>query len=203
MGRWRSTLLLLTLLVLLAIVLVVFLRTPKLVELITGPETLNAFQSVKLGSSMDEVRYARGGATDFFVDDEKSSDWGQRVVAASDLGKGDLSGKKDSDFVNWSWNESNRRVDVSFDPHTKLVTSVSCFDDKSAAACSVAGIATGDDEETALAVLGRDVAKYLAVGGSTLRVDSASRNLSLYLTKKKVYMIKVLDVSKDKPNLGN
>jgi len=160
-----------------------------------GSERVSEFQNVSLGASMDAVRYAKGSASNFLVADNSGSEW-QLWIPAAAIGEGQYAEKKDSDFNGWGWDEESKRVEVTFDPKAKTVSAIDCYDDKGIGSCSVDGIVTGDSEVEVVGVLGVAAERHLAAGGSTLRIDVKSLNLSVFLTKKKVYMISIRDLRK-------
>lgn len=103
-------------------------------------------------------------------------------------------GQNFSDFDEWSYTApsgTGGRLDVSFDPETKKVWEIACFSStvERGSCNSAAGVNIGDTEGDVKSALGQPSLEELSGVTKTITYDKL--NVRLYLTKQKVYMIKV------------
>jgi hypothetical protein len=85
---------------------------------------LTTYQGVKLGDSMDEIKYALGHPPFVLSPETYDADFdGYLQYAYQTDGKDPKNampdGKNIEDFLYWAYEEADRRIDLAFDPNTK------------------------------------------------------------------------------------
>ena len=156
---------------------------------IFGAVAVTQYQGIRLGMTMDEVRYVNGLADEYF-DQNDVLDWGGKMIVSRDqVGKGHYKDKSDSDFHEWSWTKA-ARVDVAFNKETMRVEQIGCYDSKRSGECAIYGLKTGDREEKVEAYLGQADSKKIDKSG-VLTMDYKRLNLRLWLVRKEIYMIAI------------
>jgi hypothetical protein len=154
------------------------------------PKPQTGYYGVNLGMRMNEVVYVLGSPTTVDEPPDKDTRWA-KVDKVEELAKD----KTIQDFFAWSYgdtdgDENKARIDVEFSLKTKKVTSIGCY--SSGQYChSVNGITVGTTEDEVTEKLGKPTAVMLNEATKTLRYDELHMEISL--TKKAVYMIKVVD----------
>lgn len=154
------------------------------------PGLLTEYAELKLSDSPQQVRYVLGNPPEFLHQgaEEPGNPWSKypRVIRADD----DKEGHLISESKGWQYaSRPNTRLDVEFDKPGGVVSSISCYSQTIYACPQVFGIHDGTDEEEVLGHLGKPDAAVLRDSSKVLRYNRY--NLTLYLVKKKVYMLEV------------
>jgi len=156
------------------------------------PRLLTEYAEVKLGDSADQVRYVLGAPAAFLdrTPEEADKPWTKdpRVVRADDAKEGHL-------IVNstgWQYDvRTNTQINVSFDapaPSGKVIA-VACYSQTVYSCPEVFGLRDGSSEEEVLKHLGKPDSDTIESSAKVLRYEAY--NLTLYLVKKRVYMVTV------------
>ena len=124
---------------------------------IFGAVAVTQYQGIRLGMTMDEVRYVNGRADSYY--DQVNASGFRPLVKKDELGNDKYKGKSDADFYLWEWNKSS--ITVFFDAETKQVERIGCFDYKRSGECAIYGLKTGDREEKVEAYLGQADSKKI------------------------------------------
>lgn len=153
------------------------------------PRLLTEYSDIKLGDSPQQVRYVLGQPAEYLVTKEEAGNpWSKfpRVVKPEDDRDGSLLAQSKT----WQYpTRRDTRIDVEFDKPGGVVVSVSCYSQTIYSCPEVFGLRDGTDEDYVFAQLGQPTAEALRDSSKVLRYNSL--NLTLYLVKKKVYMIEV------------
>ncbi|TRC72038.1 hypothetical protein FJV83_31430 [Mesorhizobium sp. WSM4307] len=160
---------------------------------------LNAYQGVKLGDSMDEIKYALGyppfvlAPPEAGTSDKPEPDFHFLLMYQTDGNdpKNAMpNGKKVEDFSDWQYVERDHRIDLSFDPTSKRISGIGCYSDSSVNGqrCpSLFGIDSNTYEDEVLAKLGMPNAEKLSGASKSFRYDAIG--LEVTLSKRRVYML--------------
>jgi len=146
-----------------------------------------SYYGVALGMTKDEVRYELGQPSNVTTpgDLTGAKPW-ERYSEVVPVGKipGD---KQVEDYHSWSY-DGPPRIDIDFDTASGKVISVGCY--AGDAHCNnVLTLSDGTSEHDVVERLG-DPSKE-QIDGATKIMSYRKLNLELYLTKEKVYMVKV------------
>lgn len=153
------------------------------------------YYDVALGMTQDDVIYTKGyppnvyGAPEPLSPGKPELGFMLPVIDADKLEKN----KTVKDYGEWSYPDainSSDRLDIWFSPKTKRVSKITCFSEGYHCR-DILGIAGGTTEEEAMERLGHPARKELSGVSKTLEYPSL--NISLTLSKKKVYMLSVTD----------
>jgi hypothetical protein len=150
------------------------------------PTRQSEYADLKLGMKQIEVSYIKGVPTHVFEDDGSKPGL-QKMIAVGELNQG----QKASDFLAWSYEIYNGRLDVDFDSE-KRVNAIRCYAKGTYGCPSVLGLDTGSDEEEVIKRLGKPTQSALS-SSATKRIVYQPLNLMFYLSKKEVYMIYVTE----------
>lgn len=159
---------------------------------------LTTYQSVGLGHSMDQIKYALGYPP--FVlgpltQDDKWEGSFQSVYQTDgkDPKNAMPEGKKVEDFLDWQYQETDHRIDLTFAAETKQISEIGCYVNSSVTGDTpqhcppLFGIDSNSSEDDVLAALGPpDVEKFTGPSKS-LRYDELG--LEVTLSKRRVYML--------------
>ncbi len=146
------------------------------------------YYDLTLGMSKDEVYYVKGQPTEVHERPAKGDafEGSWLVIYVNAIPKG----KTPKDYISWAYSldtTSGDRLDIEFFDRDR-VSRIACY--TTTGFCrSILGIASGDTEESVKDRLGKPDREELS--GVTKRLRYSSLNLSLYLVKKKVYMLVV------------
>lgn len=163
---------------------------------------LNSYFQINLFSSMDEVRYALGIPTavlfenkgPFKFQDGSSVEWYLAQATKEEI----LKKKGIDNFFYWQYVFPNYRVDITFDPSLKRVSSIGCYVSDSTASipkeCAILNFNINEEEETIKAKLGNPTKEE--INGVTKTLYYNDLNLKLIFVKKRLYYIIVGDFSK-------
>lgn len=167
------------------------------------PKPVTKFEGLSLNMTMDEVMYSQGFPSVVLYEDAKPlklangeiiKDGGLINVNTSDLVK---INKNVRDYFYWQYDftdgAKSKRIDVEFSKETKLVRSIGCYVDYKdwvpAKTCLINGIQSLDSEESIINVLGKPSVEKIE--GTTKNIIYPNFNMSIYLTRKLAYYIKV------------
>lgn len=148
------------------------------------------YADIGIGDAQKEVLYVLGPPP-HFIDPAPPANDGNPF---SKFGRV-VDGKKPEEKVaytdskEWLYTGYQRRTDVGFDKAGGRVTSVACFSESSYSCPSLYGIRDGSTEDDVLSQLGKPTSEEL--DGVTKTVRYPQYNLTLYLEKRRVYMLKV------------
>ncbi|ANT49756.1 hypothetical protein [Mesorhizobium amorphae] len=163
---------------------------------------LNTYQGVKLGDSMDETKYALGyppfvvGPPESGTPDKPAPDFQFSPIYQTDGNDPKNAmpdGKKVGDFLGWQYEETDHRIDLSFDPETKRISEIGCYANSSVNGntkqlCpALFGIDSNSSEDEVLAKLGSPDAQKIEGASKSLRYDEIG--LEVTLSKRRVYML--------------
>ncbi len=148
------------------------------------------YAEISIGDAQKEVLYVLGPPPHFIdpappINDGNSFSKFGRVV----------DGKKPEEKVTyldsreWLYTGSQRRTDVVFDKPKGRVTSIACFSESSYSCPALFGIQDGSGEDDVLSQLGTPASEE--IDGVTKTARYPQYNLTLYLAKRRVYMLKV------------
>lgn len=155
------------------------------------PRLLTAYADIKLGDSAQQVRYVLGPPPEYLYrteEEERGKPWTMypEVVKPEQ----DPGGKKFAASREWQYETPQRtRIDVEFDKPEGVVVSVSCYSSTVYACPPVFGLRDGAEEDEVLEHLGRPTAETLRDSSKVMRYNDL--NLTLYLEKRRVYMVEV------------
>lgn len=153
------------------------------------PRLLTEYADIKLGDSPQQVRYVLGQPVEYLVTKEEvGNPWSKfpRVVKPEE----DQDGSLLSQSKTWQYpTRRDTRIDVEFDKPGGIVVSVSCYSDSIYSCPEVLGLRDGTDEDEVLEHLGAPTTEELRGASKVMRFNNL--NLTLYLVKKKVYMVEV------------
>jgi hypothetical protein len=152
------------------------------------PYALTKYANVTLGDGREQVRYALGAPEEFVAarepgDTDENRD--AKIITSAD----DPLDLKVMESPGWIYEKTRHRITVAFDPKTHKVTWVGCYSQSVYECPSVFGLNDGDDEDEVLEHLGKPDGERLDGTVKIIRYDKY--NLTLYLTKKKVYMLRI------------
>jgi hypothetical protein len=149
---------------------------------------LTGYLGLQIGASMEETRYVFDEPTSVLEQpkyDKNFKDYLQLTltVKGQDPKLTMPTNKSIMDYFGWAFDDQNRRIDVTFDSKTRLVTA------SAATACpALFGIKPLMTEDEVRRTIGReDRSKFTGIS-KDLRYDRLG--LDIYLTKKRVYYIK-------------
>lgn len=171
------------------------------------PKKVNAYQSISIGMPMAEVKYILGkpdlvlkpiekfnfsNKDKFIVLDEN----GQQIASEDDISKAK---EGVNDFFDWHYSKYSSFITINFDPQNKIVKSIAChFSDKNElllkiGVCEINGIHALDGEDEVIAKLGEPSSSKIIDETKIMEFDKY--NMKIYLSKKIVRSIMVLDMS--------
>lgn len=158
------------------------------------PYPLTKYANVALGDSREQVRYALGAPETFIAarqpgDADENQD--PKVITAAD----NPLGFEAMESPGWLYENTRHRITVAFDPKTHKVIWIGCYSQGSYECPSVFGLNDGDTEDELFEHLGKPNSERLDGTVKIVRYDSY--NLTFYLVKKKVYMLRVSKSPKD------
>jgi hypothetical protein len=154
------------------------------------PGRQEAYVGLKLGSTMQEVLYAKGMPSSVLDADQKLANGFYTVVAADKIPKG----KTVQDYANWEYEAattSDGRVSVAFAIGSNRVRAIGCYSRTRYACPALVGIGPDDDEQSVLLKLGKPSDERL--DGVTKSIEYPQFNLKFYLEKRRVYWLQVVD----------
>jgi len=151
------------------------------------PKAQFQYCDLDLGMSMEEVIYIKGEPT--FVLGEESNDpifRGREVIAVEKL----LGMKGVKNYLDWQYEnpKSSSRIDVYFSTKTNKISTIGCYS-KGIGECNILGIYSGMSEDAVFDILGKP--EHVKIDGVTKIIEYPHLNLTLYLSHKTVYMIKI------------
>lgn len=186
LGKWA-----LWLLSALAAIFVLALAWEKGKEYIDNrPYRAVRYADIGLGDAQKEVLYVLGPPPHFIHpartlnDGNPFSKFGRVVDGAKPEEKVSY-----TDSNEWLYTVHQGRTDVAFDKAGGRVTSIACFSESSYSCPSLYGIRDGSSEDDVLSQLGKPASEEL--DGVTKTVRYPQYNLTVYLEKRRVYMLKV------------
>jgi hypothetical protein len=146
------------------------------------------YAGLKVGMHKDEVKYVKGMPTDVLeplTTEGEMKGW-QGIITTSELLK---QGKSVDDYNTWQYDLGEARLDLDFDPQSRLIV-VSCYSPTYSSKCpSIGGLTVGVTEKEIVSRLGApDDARLDGITKSLYY-----KNLGIYFTleKERVYMIGV------------
>lgn len=154
------------------------------------PHRALRYAEIGIGDAQKEVLYVLGPPP-HFIDPAPPANDGNPF---SKFGRV-VDGKKPEEKVTyadsreWLYTGHDWRTDIGFDKPGGRVTSVACYSKSSYSCPSLYGIRDGSNEDDVLAQLGKPASEEL--DGVTKTVRYPQYNLTLYLEKRRVYMLKV------------
>lgn len=158
------------------------------------PRLLAEYSGITLGESPEHVKYAIGNPSRIEHKGEDASPKNQSEERGAVLKVDDKNEHLISKSKEWMYSIGQNLTTIEFDKPGGSVVSISCFSFMSYVCPEVFGIRVGTDEKDVLNHLGKPDAEILEDARKVLRFNRY--NLTLYLTKKKVYMLEVTARSK-------
>jgi hypothetical protein len=146
------------------------------------PRLLTEYAGLKLGESQEHVKYVLGNPPEFLVFGAKDD---PRVILTKDKNEGHLIAQSDV----WFYPDQQTTKTIEFDKPGGVITSISCISQTTYGCPEIFGIRDGTDEDHVLKHLGNPDAEVFRDSAKVLRYNRY--NMTLYLTKKKVYMLEV------------
>jgi hypothetical protein len=147
------------------------------------------------------VKYVLGHPPEFLVvgakdpNNEKRKD--PRVILTNDKNEGHLISQSDV----WFYPDQQTTITIDFDKPGGVITSIACISQATYGCPEIFGIRVGTDEDHVLKHLGKPNAEVFRDSAKVLRYNRY--NMTLYLTKKKVYMVEVTASSKALGQVSN
>lgn len=153
---------------------------------------------LRIGATPEEVRYAFDEPSVVYDQpryDPTFRDYLRPMfqVHATDPKLALPAGKSVKDYFGWAYEEPSRRLEVGFDPETRLVNEITCYAYLQAPSASNAcpplfGVKPlMSEDEVRTAVGQEDSTKYI---GSSKLLHYEGLGLDIFLVKKQVYYIK-------------
>lgn len=153
------------------------------------PFPVVVYQDVQLGHSQQEVLYALGQPTYVLVKVRVDANlpWTKyaQAIRTNEL----PAGKSIHDYQSWIFETDQKAIDFDFDAPRGKVVGVGCMSKGSWNCPALFGLRDGSSEEEVLAQLGAPGHQDLLDAVKRLRYPQF--NVSLYLEKRRVYMIRV------------
>jgi hypothetical protein len=147
------------------------------------------YAGLRLGMTMDEIKYIKGVPTDALVGEE-TGEWKdfEKIIAIDKL----ENGKKIEDYNDWPSEGVGRRIDLDFDK-SKLIR-IRCYSGDKLGRCPpLGGIRDGDSEQQVVNKFGRS---YTAsIDGVTKKMWYSNIGAFFYLTQETVHMLGVIDTN--------
>jgi hypothetical protein len=158
------------------------------------PRLLAEYAGLKLGESQEHVKYVLGNPPEFMVfgtkDPNNGNREGPRVIQTNDKNEGHLISQSDV----WFYPDQQTTKTIDFDKPGGVITSITCITQTTYGCPAIFGIRYGTEEDRVFEHLGKPDAEVFRDSVKVLRYNRY--NMTLYLTKKKVYMLEVTASSK-------
>jgi hypothetical protein len=143
------------------------------------------YADLELGLPPSEVIYRKGTPKIVYESSKDPAPVGwKEIVEVKNIPKG----KRVQDYSDWAYDDSNRRIDVDFDPALTKIVSIQCYSKDSLGRCpTIGGINDGDSESAVISKFGTpDVA---TISGLTKRMTYEKIGVYFLLEKQRVYML--------------
>jgi hypothetical protein len=151
----------------------------------TYPQT--EYAGLRLGIGPDEVIYIKGYPPEVLGPPDKGYEWaGQTVIYTENLEKGE----RVEDYKNWSYDDSFKRIEVTFNTEKTAVVDILCYSSDSQRRCPpIFGVADGDSEQDVIRKLGPPGTSRIE--GVTKHISYPAVGIDLWLGKERVYMLSI------------
>jgi hypothetical protein len=149
-GRWRWGRALVALIVLTGVVIGGLYFWKQLPPTIS-PQT--EYAGIRLGMAPEEVLYINGSPPAVYGEAEKEGKWRgfQPIIETKNLEKGKLI----QDYRVWSYEQSSKHIDVTFNLEKTAVVAIGCYSiDRQGRCPSIGGVKDGDSEQEVIRKLG-------------------------------------------------
>lgn len=155
------------------------------------PYQITKYAEISIGDSREEVLYALGEPPEFIETKPSNNVENQfkefnLIAQSNDYYEETPKFKKSKE---WLYTEGERRIDIAFDMSNGRVKSIACYSGRTYLCPYIFGIHDGSREEDVLSHLGKPTSEK--IDGITKVIRYSQYNLTLYLTKRQVYMLKV------------
>lgn len=148
------------------------------------------YSRIKLGAAPSEVSYIKGTPSAVLggLTKDPGFEGFQEIIEVKKIEKG----KTINDFRDWSWDDGNSRIDVTFDPEKTKVIAVQCYSGDKLSRCpAIEGIADGSSEDEVLRRFGTP--DQAEITGTTKRITYLKLGVFFLLVRQTVYMLGVND----------
>jgi hypothetical protein len=158
------------------------------------PRLVTEYAGVKLGETHEHVKYVLGNPPEFLIFGTKDSNDGDlagpRLIQTNDKNEGHLISQSDI----WLYPDQQTTKTIDFDKPGGVITSITCITQTTYGCPAIFGIRHGTEEDRVLEHLGKPDAEVFRDSVKVLRYNRY--NMTLYLTRKAVYMLEVTASSK-------
>jgi len=141
------------------------------------PYKVTKYAEVTLGDAQKEIVYILGPPPNFISPTRSADNIGPEIQPSY------------NDSIEWLYPDETKRIDLGFDAPRGQVFSIACYSEGYFNCPTLFGIHDGSSEDEVLSHLGKPSTEE--VDGVTKTIRYPQYNLTLYLTKRKVYMLKV------------
>lgn len=154
------------------------------------PFKATKYADVSLGSSYDEVIYILGPPP-HFLSPKASIKYSNLASSDDPVVETENSTEKSnySESSEWLYTENLKRIDIALDAPKGRVKSIACYSESAYFCPGIYGIHDGSSEDDVLSHLGKPASEV--IDGTAKIIRYPQYNLTLYLTKRQVYMIKI------------
>ena len=150
------------------------------------------YSDVRLGMTQTEVLYVKG-VPDYVLEEPKEDPLAEKFPGMLVIQRGEIpKNKRTEDYSDWGFNltDDSGNLTVSFSPISKKVMEVRCYSPQYSCA-PIQSLKQGATEEEIVEILGKPVREQ--IHGVSKTLEYTDLNLSLWLVKKRFYMLAVKD----------
>lgn len=148
------------------------------------PYRATSYAEISLGDTQNEILYSLGPPPNFIGPTQSVLE----IKEAEDI-KEDEKNLSFSDSKEWLYTDRQGRIDVAFDKPGGRVISIACYSDSYFLCPTIFGIHDGSNENDVISHLGQPSSER--IDGVAKIIRYSQYNLTLYLAKRQVYMLKV------------